>query len=193
MKIVINMNRRLHNYEHDSNDIVYHSKGDAVQALASMYELLSEYGVVRVSDLYHASGLNAEYSDHRHGWTDIDSAKIEKVKDGYIIRMPKEIPLPISEVYYGIEGIGRLHNSNDIIVYSKRAAKAVLEYMDEVISNYAVATVKDLCEAAEIYTDVTMLGDYRDTKYGWTDISSARVEEVKNGYIIRMPKALLLD
>lgn len=187
MKIIINMHRSLHNYEHDSNDIVYHSKGDAVQALASMYELLSEFGIVRVSDLYHASGLNAEYSDHRHGWFNIDSARIEEVKSGYIIRMPKERPLPMSEVYYGIQGIGRLHNSNDIIVYSKSDAQAVLEYMNEVISNYAVATVMDLCDAAGI------LGDYRDSKYGWTDISSARIEEVKNGYIIRMPKALLLD
>lgn len=184
MKIVINMNRSLHNYEHDSNDIVYHSKGNAVRALAFMYELLAEYGVVRVSDLYHASGLNAEYSDHRHGWFDIDSARIEEVKGGYIIRMPKERPLPMSEVHYGI---GRLHNSNDIIVYSKSGAQAVLEYMNEVISNYAVATVMDLCDAAGI------LGDYRDSKYGWTDISSARIEEVKNGYIIRMPKASLLD
>lgn len=93
MKIVINVHGSLYNYEYDSNDIVYHYKGDAVRALASMYELLSEYGVVRVSDLYHASGLNAEYSDHKYGWTDIDSAKIEKVKDGYIIRMPKALLL----------------------------------------------------------------------------------------------------
>lgn len=95
MKIVINIHRGLYNYEHDSNDIVYHSKGDAVQALASMYELLSEFGVVSVSDLYHASGLNAEYSDHRHGWFDIDSARIEEAKGGYIIRMPKESLLPL--------------------------------------------------------------------------------------------------
>lgn len=187
MKIVINTHRSLHDYEHDSNDIVYHSKGDAVRALASMYELLSEYRVVRVSDLYHESGLNAEYSDHRHGWTDIDSAKIEKVKDGYIIRMPKALLLPTSEFYYGIQGIGRVHNSNDIIVYSKSDAEAVLMSMNELIYLYGVVTVMDLCEAAGI------LGDYRDSKYGWTDISSARIEEVKNGYIIRMPKALLLD
>lgn len=93
MEIIINMHRSLHNYEHDSNDIVYHSKGDAVQALASMYELLSEFGIVRVSDLYHASGLNAEYSDHRHGWFNISSARIEEVKNGYIIRMPKALLL----------------------------------------------------------------------------------------------------
>lgn len=98
MKIVINVHGSLYNYEYDSNDIVYHSKGDAVQALAFMYELISEYGVVRVSDLYDMQGLDTEYSDYRHGWTDIDSAKIEEVKNGYIIRMPKEILLPIKSL-----------------------------------------------------------------------------------------------
>ena len=93
MKIVINTHRGLYDYEYDSGDIIYHSKGDAVQALAIMYELISQYGVIRVSDLYDVSGLNAEYSDYRHGWIDIDSAKIEEVKGGYIIRMPKALPL----------------------------------------------------------------------------------------------------
>lgn len=190
MKLIINIHGSLHNYEYDSNDIVYQFKGDAVQALACMYELLSEYGVVRVSDLYHVSGYNAEYADYRHGWTNVDSAKIEEVKGGYIIRMPKELLLPMNEVYYGIQGIGGIgksHANNDIIVYSKSDAKAVLKCINEVISNYAVATVQDLCDAAGI------LGDYCDSKYGWTDISSARIEEVKNGYIIRMPEALLLS
>lgn len=95
MKLVINMYGSLHNYEYDSNDIVYQSKGDAVQALACVYELLSEYGVVRVSDLYHVSGYNAEYPDHRYGWFDIDSARIEEVKNGYIIRMPKALLLSL--------------------------------------------------------------------------------------------------
>lgn len=60
MKIIINMHRSLHNYEHDSNDIVYHY---------------------------------AEYSNHRHGWFNISSARIEEVKNGYIIRMPKALLL----------------------------------------------------------------------------------------------------
>lgn len=38
---------------------------------------------------------DAEYSDHRHGWFDIDSARIEEVKGGYIIRMPKALLLDL--------------------------------------------------------------------------------------------------
>ena len=47
-----------------------------------------------MSDLYNMMGMSAEYADYRHGWANVDSAKIEEVKNGYIIRMPKEFLLP---------------------------------------------------------------------------------------------------
>lgn len=93
MKIVVNVNGSLFNYEYISSDIVFNSKGDAVQALVYMYKLISEFGVVRVSDLYDMMGMDTDYADYRHGWSNIDSARIEEVKNGYIIRMPKALLL----------------------------------------------------------------------------------------------------
>lgn len=34
--------------------------------------------------------------------------------------------------------------------------------------------------------------NYTDNKYGWTDLSSAQVERVRDGYVIRLPRATSL-
>lgn len=78
---------------YDYNNIVFNSRGDAEAVLMSMDELISQYEVVRVADLYDLSGITGDYTDYRYGWTDIRSARIERVRDGYIIRMPKALPL----------------------------------------------------------------------------------------------------
>ena len=76
-----------------NNNIVFNSRGDAEAVLMSMDELISQYEVVRVADLYDLAGITGDYTDYRYGWTDIRSARIERVRDGYIIRMPKALPL----------------------------------------------------------------------------------------------------
>lgn len=78
---------------YDYNNIVFNSRGDAEAVLMSMDELISQYEVVRVADLYDLAGITGDYTDYRYGWTDIRSARIERVRDGYIIRMPKALPL----------------------------------------------------------------------------------------------------
>lgn len=78
---------------YDYNNIVFNSRGDAEAVLMSMDELISQYDVVRVADLYDLAGITGEYTDYRYGWTDIRSARVERVRDGYIIRMPKALPL----------------------------------------------------------------------------------------------------
>lgn len=78
---------------YDYNNIVFNSRGDAEAVLMSMDELISKYEVVRVADLYDLAGITGNYTDYKYGWTDIRSARIERIRDGYIIRMPKALPL----------------------------------------------------------------------------------------------------
>lgn len=78
---------------YDYNNIVFNSRGDAEAVLMCMDELISQYEVVSVAELYDLAGITGDYTDYRYGWTDIRSARIERVRDGYIIRMPKALPL----------------------------------------------------------------------------------------------------
>ena len=76
------------------DDILYNTRGDAEAVLAELDELISIYGIVSVQDLYSASGLScSNYTLNDYGWTDIRSAEVIHVREGYIIKMPRALPL----------------------------------------------------------------------------------------------------
>lgn len=78
---------------YDYEDVVLDTRGEAEEVLSNMDELMSRYHIVSVADLYDLVGLSGNYTDCKYGWTDIRNATIVHVKDGYLIRMPKAMPL----------------------------------------------------------------------------------------------------
>jgi hypothetical protein len=56
--------------------------------------------------------------------------------------------------------------------------------MDELINVYGMVSVADL------YDLVGITGAYTDNKYGWTNIRGVKVTPVREGYMLKMPKAL---
>lgn len=78
-------------YSYD--DIILASRGEAEDVLARMDELMDTYGLVRVADLYDLVGITGNYTDNKYGWTNIRNATIERVRDGYMIRMPRAVPI----------------------------------------------------------------------------------------------------
>lgn len=75
------------------DDIVLETKGEAVEVLARMDEIMDEYKMVRVADLYDLVGITGEYTDNDYGWTNIRSAEVQRVRDGWIIKMPRPLPI----------------------------------------------------------------------------------------------------
>jgi len=78
-------------YSYD--DIVLESRGEAEDVLARMDELIEAYGLVRVADLYDLVGITGNYTDNSYGWTNIRNAEIVRVRDGYVIKMPRAIAI----------------------------------------------------------------------------------------------------
>lgn len=78
-------------YSYD--DIILNTRGEAEDVLARMDELMSTYGLVRVADLYDLVGITGNYTDNKYGWTNIRSAEIMRVRDGYMIKMPRAVPI----------------------------------------------------------------------------------------------------
>ena len=78
-------------YSYD--DIILSSRGEAEDVLARMDELIETYGLVRVADLYDLVGLTGNYTDNKYGWTNIRNADIVRVRDGYMIKMPRAMPI----------------------------------------------------------------------------------------------------
>ncbi|MGN1370915.1 MAG: hypothetical protein ACI4XM_01345 [Candidatus Coprovivens sp.] len=78
-------------YSYD--DIILDNRGEAEDVLARMDELIDTYGIVSVADLYDLVGITGNYTDNKYGWTDIRSAQVVRVRDGYMIKLPRAIPL----------------------------------------------------------------------------------------------------
>ena len=61
----------------------------------SLYEILQEYGSVRVADFYDAARITCNnYTANNYGWRDISSHRIVVMLDGKcFIKMPRPVPL----------------------------------------------------------------------------------------------------
>jgi len=75
------------------DDIILDSRGEAEEVFMRMDELIDRYEVVSVFDLFELVGLPTNYTDNKYGWTDIQRAKVIRVRDGYLLQLPKPMPL----------------------------------------------------------------------------------------------------
>lgn len=78
----------------DYDEIVLDSRGDAEAILDAMNDIISQYGIVSVSDLYDLANLDhPPYTMNKYGWTNIAGAKAVRVRDGYALKLPRAIPI----------------------------------------------------------------------------------------------------
>lgn len=88
---IIGDNRTRTGYSY--NDIVLETRGEAEEVLSRMDELIDMYSVVSVADLYDLVGITGNYTDNKYGWTNIRNAEAVRVRDGYLLKLPKALPL----------------------------------------------------------------------------------------------------
>lgn len=78
----------------DYDDILFDTRGDAEAVLDAMNDIISQYGTVSVSDFYDLARVpNDNFTMNRYGWTNIGGATAVRVRDGYILKLPRAIPL----------------------------------------------------------------------------------------------------
>lgn len=80
-----------------------------------------------------------------------------------------------------------VYDYDDIILDTRREAEDVLNRMDDLIDSYGMVSVADL------YDLVGVTGNYTDNKYGWTNLRNAEVRRCRDGYLLKLPKALPFD
>lgn len=78
----------------DYDDILFTTRGDAEAVLDAMNDIISQFGTVSVSDFYDLARVpNDNFTMNRYGWTNIGGATAVRVRDGYILKLPRAIPL----------------------------------------------------------------------------------------------------
>lgn len=78
-------------YSYD--DIVLETRGEAEEVLMRMDEIMDLYGLVTVADLHDLVGITGNYTDQKYGWTNIKNAEAVRVRDGYLLKLPKALPI----------------------------------------------------------------------------------------------------
>ena len=78
----------------DYDNIVFGNRGDAEAVLSAMDDIMDRYGFVSVGDFYDLADVpNNNYTVEKYGWKDIRSTQVIRARDGYIIKLPRAIPI----------------------------------------------------------------------------------------------------
>lgn len=77
---------------YDYDDIILDTRGEAEEVLNRMDDLIDAYGMVSVADLYDLVGISGNYTDNKYGWTNLRNATVQRVRDGYLLKLPKALP-----------------------------------------------------------------------------------------------------
>lgn len=75
------------------DDVVIDSRSEAEDVLSHLVDLIETYDIATVADFYTVVGLNADWSDHKYGWDNLSKASVARVREGYIIDLPRPVPL----------------------------------------------------------------------------------------------------
>ncbi len=76
---------------------------------------------------------------------------------------------------------------DDIILESYAEADEVLTRMSEAIETYGVVSIADM------YDLVGLPHNYTHNKYGWTNLRNAEPVRTRDGYMLKLPRALPID
>lgn len=78
---------------HDFRDVVFEDKRDAVAVLDGLVDSTVRYEFATVMDFNQLAGQESNFTDNDFGWDDLSSARVIRIRDGYILDLP--IPVPI--------------------------------------------------------------------------------------------------
>lgn len=77
----------------DYDDIIFESRAEAEAVREEMLNVIDRYGFVTVADMYDMAELSQPYTSNKYGWLNIRTAEVVRVRDGYILKLPKALPI----------------------------------------------------------------------------------------------------
>jgi hypothetical protein len=76
------------------DEIILQSRPDAEEVRDRMYDILGQYDIVTVADLYSLVGIKPDHTDTTWGWTSLQGTEIGRVRGlGYLLDLPEPEPI----------------------------------------------------------------------------------------------------
>lgn len=85
--------RTIRTSSYSLDDIILDSRGEAEEVIDQLGELIDNYGVASVADLYDLVGITCNYTDNKYGWNSIRYAEAVRTREGYMLKLPKVKPI----------------------------------------------------------------------------------------------------
>ena len=79
------------------------------------------------------------------------------------------------------------YSYDDIAFNTRGEAEDVLTQMEATIDKYGFVTIADMYDLANLTSN------YTDNKYGWMNVRNAEVTRARDGYVIKLPRAVPID
>lgn len=77
----------------DYDDLCFENRGDAELVLDTMCDMLDRYDQVSILDMYDTAGMSCPHTWNSYGWTNLSTAQVVRSRDGWIIKLPRAVPL----------------------------------------------------------------------------------------------------
>ena len=74
---------------HDFDEIILATRVEAEEVIGRLFDLVSQYEMATVADLYELVGVSGNYTDEKWGWTDVRGAGVTRVRSGYLLDLPR--------------------------------------------------------------------------------------------------------
>lgn len=75
------------------HQLLFDDRGDAEEVLSGMVDLIDEFDVASVKDLYRLARLETDYTKETYGWYNLSEARIESTRRGWLLKLPKPVVL----------------------------------------------------------------------------------------------------
>lgn len=76
------------------DELVFTNRDDAQKVLDGLDFIVDQYGWASVLDFNELMGLRSTHIDEKWGWPTLAQAKIEQIREGWLLAMPKPQPIP---------------------------------------------------------------------------------------------------
>ena len=78
---------------HTFEEVIIETRGEAEEVLDNLQAMMDQYDVVTVMDFYDLVGITGNFTDEKFGWFDLRQAEVRRVREGFIINLPRPVDI----------------------------------------------------------------------------------------------------